>query len=179
MAGSWLQRMAVGLRAFLAAVIALATVAQAWGQTKAPPPQNPAAQKTDPKNPAVKKAEASTKGDADENVFLRADRITLQKLADARQLLADGRLAEAVRYLGDIAEGSEDFFFQPEKDSPLNRSLKSEVQRLIGQMPREGRELYELQYGARARQMLEAAIQAGDASRLAEVSRRFFFTRAG
>ena len=46
-------------------------------------------------------------------------------------------------------------------------------------MPREGRELYELQYGARARQMLDEALEAGDMERLAEVSRRFFHTRAG
>ena len=115
----------------------------------------------------------------DENVFMSPDRNTLQKLADARTLVAEGRLGEAVRFLGEILESPEDFFFKPNKDSSLHRSLKSEAQRLIGEMPREGRDLYELQYGARARQMLEEAIASGDAVRLAEVSRRFFHTRAG
>ena len=46
-------------------------------------------------------------------------------------------------------------------------------------MPPEGRELYELQYGARARRMLDEALEAGDMARLAEVSRRFFHTRSG
>ena len=117
--------------------------------------------------------------DLSENVFLPADRHTLQKLADSRKLLAEGRLGEAVRYLGAILEGPEDFFFQPDKASPIHRSLKAEAQRLIGQMPSEGRELYELQYGARARRMLEEALEAGDATSLAEVSRRFFHTRSG
>ncbi len=114
-----------------------------------------------------------------ENVFLPADRHTLQKLADARKLLAEGRFGEAVRYLGDILEGPEDFFFQPEKNSAIHRSLKAEAQRLIGQMSREGRELYELQYGARARRMLAEALTTGDVGVLAEVSRRFFHTRSG
>ncbi len=46
-------------------------------------------------------------------------------------------------------------------------------------MPGEGRELYELQYGVRAKQLLQEAAAAGDAQGLAEVSRRFFHTRAG
>ena len=46
-------------------------------------------------------------------------------------------------------------------------------------MPREGRELYELQYGARARRMLDEALDAGDIASVAEVSRRFFHTRSG
>ena len=46
-------------------------------------------------------------------------------------------------------------------------------------MPSEGRELYELEFGAKARRLLEAAVAAGDAQSLAEVSRRFFHTRAG
>ena len=111
--------------------------------------------------------------------LLPADRHTLQKLADSRKLLAEGRFGEAVRYLGDILEAPEDFFFQPEKNSAVHRSLKAEAQRLIGQMPREGREMYELQYGARARRMLDEALAAGDVAALAEVSRRFFHTRSG
>ena len=74
---------------------------------------------------------------------------------------------------------SEDLFFQPDKGSPVCPSLRAEAQRLIGQMPREGRELYELQYGARARQMLDEALDTGDVARIAEVSRRFFHTRSG
>ena len=117
--------------------------------------------------------------DLAENVFLPADRHTLQKLADSRKLLAEGRYGEAVRFLGAILEGPEDFFFQPDKSAPIHRSLKAEAQRLLGQMPREGRELYELQYGARARRMLAEALEQGDIASVAEVSRRFFHTRSG
>jgi hypothetical protein len=46
-------------------------------------------------------------------------------------------------------------------------------------MPREGRELYELEFGAKAKQLLQQAVAAGDAQGLAQVSQRFFHTRAG
>ncbi len=117
--------------------------------------------------------------DLAENVFLPPDRRTLQRFFQAKELLAKGRYGEAVQNLGAILDGPEDYFFQPQQEQPIHRSLKAEAQRLIGQMPREGRELYELQYGARAKHLLEEAIAAGDVQRLAEVSRRFFHTRAG
>ncbi len=114
-----------------------------------------------------------------ENVFLPAERTALKQLSKARELLQTGRHAEAVRYLGAILEGPEDYFFQPDRNAPLHRSLKAEARQLIGRMPRRGLDLYELQSGARARQMLDEAAADGDAMRLAEISRRFFHTRAG
>ena len=113
------------------------------------------------------------------NVFVPADRETLKKLSEARRLLADDRYTEAVRNLGAILDAPEDYLVPSEKNSPIYHSLKSEAQRLIGQMPRKGREIYELQYGARARRMLDNALESGDPARLAEVARRFFHTQAG
>ncbi len=117
--------------------------------------------------------------DVSENVFLPPDRRTLQQLADARTLIAESRFGEAVRYLGAILESREDFFYRPDQTSTMYRSLRAEAQRLIGQMPREGREVYELQYGAQAKQMLNAALTAGDMAAVADVAREFFHTRAG
>ncbi|MGD0518451.1 MAG: PQQ-binding-like beta-propeller repeat protein, partial [Thermoguttaceae bacterium] len=117
--------------------------------------------------------------DLADNVFLPPDRRTLQRLSQAKELIAKRRYGEAVRNLGAILEGPEDFFFQPQKSQPIHRSLKAEAQHLIGQMPREGRELYELEFGAKAKQLLQQAVAAGDAQCLAQVSQRFFHTRAG
>jgi outer membrane protein assembly factor BamB len=120
------------------------------------------------------------KDEADENVFVRADRLTLQKLTDAKKLLAEDRLGEAVRYLGEILESAEeDYFLPPDKASAVGRSLRSEATRLVGELPRAGRELYELQFGARARRMLEEATATGNAARLADVARRFYYTHSG
>ncbi len=128
---------------------------------------------------AVPRSAESQKEELAENVFLPAPRTTLQRLAAARDLMQEDRFGEAVRNLGFILEGEEDFFFQPDRDEPIHRSLKAEAQRLLGAMPRSGRELYELQYGPQARRMLSEAVAEGDPARLAEVSRRFFHTEAG
>ncbi len=131
---------------------------------------------------AIQAKKTGTPASADENVenvFLPANRDMLKKLSEARQLLTERRFSEAVRNLGAILDWPEDFLFQPDKRSPGYRSLKTEAQRLIGQMPREGREAYELQYGACARRMLDEALESGNPARLAEVSRRFFHTRSG
>jgi outer membrane protein assembly factor BamB len=113
------------------------------------------------------------------SVFVPADRGVLRKLDQAKLLLQQERYAEAVRCLGSILDSSEDYFFKTNKAGPVHHSLKSEAQRLLGQMPRAGSELYELQFGARARQMLNEAMTSGDVVKLTEVSRRFFHTRAG
>jgi len=114
-----------------------------------------------------------------ENVFLWSERRLLQRLGSAKELLEQGRYGEAVRYLGEIAELSEDCFVPPDESEPTYHSLKSEAQRIIGEMPASGRESYELQYGPRARQMLTKALQTADLAAVAEVARQFFHTQAG
>jgi outer membrane protein assembly factor BamB/tetratricopeptide (TPR) repeat protein len=118
-------------------------------------------------------------GELAQNVFVPPQRRIVLQLAGARKLLEAGRYGDAVRALGSVLDGPEDYFFQPDKQVPIHRSLKTEAQRLIGQMPREGRELYELEYGSRARQRLTEALSKGDADGLAEASRRFFHTQSG
>lgn len=113
------------------------------------------------------------------SVFPTADRSLLLLLSKARHLIEQERYAEAVQCLGAILESPEDAFLRPTAKSDLFSGLKAEAQAMLGRLPRQGRELYELQCGARARSMLAAAAAAGDAAGLAEVSRRFFHTRAG
>ncbi len=113
------------------------------------------------------------------NVFVPPDRATLNRLSQAKDLANRENFGGAVRNLGAILDGPEDFFFQPDKNRPVYRSIKAEAQRLLGEMPREAREMYELQYGARAESMLKEAAASGDSATLAEVSRRFFHTQAG
>ncbi len=158
----------------VAACWALGLPARAWS---APAPQPGPA-----KAPEAKAAEDKTAEDTAaltlRNVFARPSRELTQKLHLARQLLADRRYAEAVGLLDALLETEEDFFLL-DTSSGAVRGLRAEAQRLLGAMPREGRELYELRYGARARQMLTQATSDGNIHLLAEVSRRFFHTQAG
>jgi outer membrane protein assembly factor BamB len=114
-----------------------------------------------------------------DSLFLPADRATLQQLSRARKWLAEGHYSDAIQCLDRILESPDDYFFQPDKQVPIHRSLKAEAQRLLGQMPPAGRELYELHSGRRAQRILDEALASGDAAKLADVSGRYFHTRAG
>ena len=114
-----------------------------------------------------------------ESIFYPPDRATMQRFSTAKEMLQEQRFGEAARLLGGILEVPEDYFFQPDREAPVYRSLKGEARRLIGEMPAAGKESYELQYGAQARKMLDEAIAKGDADALAAVSRQFFHTQAG
>ncbi|MEX2112746.1 MAG: PQQ-binding-like beta-propeller repeat protein, partial [Pirellulales bacterium] len=114
-----------------------------------------------------------------DGVFLPPDRTAKRRLEAAQELLDKERYGEAVRLLGGLLENPEDFFYRPAPSEPVYRSLKAEASRLIAALPNAGRESYELEYGARARQMFKGALDRGDANELENVARQFFFTVAG
>ncbi len=113
------------------------------------------------------------------DVFPHPERSLLRQLSNAKELIKQRRHGEAVRCLDVILQSSEDYLYRPDEAKPLYRSLRSEANRIVGRMPRQGRELYELQYGSEARHLLDKATLARDPGLLAEVSRRFFHTAAG
>ena len=165
---------------WLAAVVGCSVLAAAAGAAdnaaKRKPVRQPAPRK------ALDREEESDPAEADagvQNVFPAAERSLLQLLSKAQQLVEQQRYADAVQCLGVILESPEDAFFHPNRRSQLYPGLKAEAQAMVGRLPPQGRELYELQYGSRARQMLSAAVASGDSKGLADVSRRFFHTRAG
>jgi outer membrane protein assembly factor BamB/tetratricopeptide (TPR) repeat protein len=114
-----------------------------------------------------------------DGVFLPPDRTAKRRLETGQELIEAKRYGEAVRLLGSLLESSEDFFFRPDPKQQMYRSLKAEAARLLAEMPAEGRESYELQFGARARRALDEALEQNNFDALSEVSRRFFFTQAG
>ena len=87
-----------------------------------------------------------------DGVFLPPDRNAKRRLDSAKEMIEQKRYGEAVRYLGSLLEAAEDFFFKPDPSQNVFRSLKSEAGRLIGEMPKEGRESYELQFAHGAAQ---------------------------
>ncbi len=129
-------------------------------------------------------AVASESGEvAEETVFRDPPRPLLQRFKRSESLIEEKRYAEAVEELGEVLEEPEDYSYSFDTDADAEgstrRSLKGEAQRRIGALPAEGREAYELQYGARAKQLLDRSIADGDDAGLAEVARRYFHTQAG
>ena len=108
-----------------------------------------------------------------------ADRLLVQSLHTARQLCEEKRYAEGVRLLDDILSADEDFAFQPVIRVPLYRCLKAEAERVLTDLPPEGRATYRLQFEALARTTLAEALKQGSVAEVAAVAERFFHTEAG
>lgn len=100
-------------------------------------------------------------------------------LAELDRPANDGGAAGEGGAEGAASDAPQDYFIGSRNEQGTHVSLKSEVQRLIGAMPPQGREWFELQFGPEAKRMLNEAIEAGDGGQLTTVSRRFFHTKAG
>jgi outer membrane protein assembly factor BamB len=125
------------------------------------------------------------------DVFLPAPRELKQHLTRARKAIDEQEYGEAVLHLGQLLTSdvlntperpggeTQDFFIGLDGNTGTRVSLKAEAQRLLASMPARGQQLYELQFGADARTLLDEAIENGDTVKLTEVSRKYFHTRAG
>lgn len=108
----------------------------------------------------------------------------------AEKAIAERRYADAAYELGRLllvenlesAESQDYFLMEHEADAgdgPIQRSLRGQIQQQLAALPNEGRQAYELQYGAQARAALDQALSAGNMDDLADVIRRFLHTQAG
>jgi outer membrane protein assembly factor BamB len=112
-------------------------------------------------------------------VYLPSDRSLSRAMSRARERLAAHEYHEALTFLQDILGREEDSFLERAGDDQQQRGLKATARQLIGELPAEGRDAYELLYGAAARRQLDAALRGGDHDGVAHVSRQFFHTSAG
>jgi hypothetical protein len=110
----------------------------------------------------------------------------LLQLQRGQKAAADGQFSTAVRELGAVIAPAEDSdpefkqdYFTAEGNSKSQLSLRAIAEKAIGNMPNEGRKLYELKYGAEAKALLDRAMEDFDLRALAECTRRYFHTPAG
>src|SRR3954471_385527 len=91
----------------------------------------------------------------------------------------------AAECLQSLLEAKEDSFIevegQDERGQPAKRrvSVRTEANRLIGELPPDGLETYQVMYGQAAADHLKAALDAHDTALLAEVALRYLHTKAG
>ena len=108
-----------------------------------------------------------------------ADRILVRRLRDAEQLALQEEFSLAAREFGRLLTLENDFYYQPDRDVPVFRHLKSAAEKAIGQFPAEGLAAYQLLYGAEAQRRLDEAVRDKSREKLARVSQAFFHTAAG
>jgi len=115
-------------------------------------------------------------GDLQGGVALPEDPDLRRRLAQAVRLAENGRPEDAAQAIGRLAEavGDSDAFV---RDGRSMRSVKAEVQRLIGDARPEARAAYELVFGPPARRMLDDS--PNDPSQIRRVATLYPQTRAG
>jgi outer membrane protein assembly factor BamB/tetratricopeptide (TPR) repeat protein len=124
--------------------------------------------------------EPGKNGSASDAITFPTDRKAKTSLGLAEDFIKEKSWGEASRILQSLLESKEDVFVEVERNGkPTRTSLWREANRLVGAMPPQGREFYELQYGARARTRLTDAKTRNDPKALAEVALRYLHTDAG
>src|SRR5262249_2747020 len=116
-------------------------------------------------------------GPATSAITLPTERKAQQVMNAARQLVGEKEWGQALQSLLDTPN---DGFVQVTREAagPNGKasvqwvSMKAEANRLLGLMPVDGLQFYELQYGPPAKQRLADAKQRGDTTILAEVATR-------
>ncbi|GAB4137220.1 MAG: hypothetical protein Tsb009_04680 [Planctomycetaceae bacterium] len=104
----------------------------------------------------------------------------IRMFRQAKKLAKQGDYTLCFRMLEMILDYKKDALFSLDIDK--NRelvSLKTEALRLIGNLPKKGRDAYELKYGFKAKQLLSEAIQNADIQKIESIARRYFHTEAG
>jgi len=120
-------------------------------------------------------------------ITLPTERKAQQVMNAARQLVLEQEWGQAVKALQSLLDTPNDGFVEVRREATTAGgkatsqwvSMKSEANRLLGQMPPDGMQFYELQYGPPARQRLTEAKERGDTTVLAEVATRYLHTEAG
>jgi outer membrane protein assembly factor BamB len=129
---------------------------------------------------------ARTQQNSEDGIQFPVDREVEKLLAKAERAIQEKEdWLRPTRWLQSILERKEDVFVRvQDKDGAGQQasywaSARSEANRLLGTMPAEGLDFYELQYGGRAQSLLAQAQGSSDASLLAAVGQTYQHTRAG
>src|SRR6516162_7054048 len=114
------------------------------------------------------------------------DNSEFKKYIDVAQDCIKGKeWNDAATALQMILDGKEDFYVQiKQRDGHGRESIrwtsgKFEANNLLGTMPAEGLDVYEVRYGGKARGLLDDATKRGDWEQLADVAQRYQHTKAG
>jgi outer membrane protein assembly factor BamB/tetratricopeptide (TPR) repeat protein len=151
-----------------------------------PVPPAPFAMKPLPGGPAPAVTTSDSDNEFTDAITLPTDRQVKKRLEAARDnYIKYEAWADAVTLLQKILDSKEDVFVQVRQPDGNGQekvrwvSAMAEANRLLGTMPSQGMQFYELQYGFTARKLLNEAKAQSDPRILAEVAQRYFHTEAG
>ncbi|TWU27112.1 PQQ enzyme repeat protein [Novipirellula galeiformis] len=126
--------------------------------------------------------------------FIEAPRGMLQQLREAERAIESQSYSDAVVRLGDLLQrdsrandenglGGQDFFLDADEATNgttlFKESLFRRARDIVGSLPSQARETYQLRYGPLSRKMLGDAAATRDWKAVAAVRRMYFHTDAG
>src|SRR5262245_49509399 len=160
--------------------ISLAIALAAWTVTSTP--KDARAQVKAPLPPGPPKAAGDEK--YTDAVTIPTDRESKRLIQAAQDYIKKKEWRIACECLQSLLEGKEDSFLEitveaDEKAVTRRVSVRNEANRLIGELPGEGLEFYQVQYGPAADARLKEALEKNDATILAEVALKYLHTKAG
>jgi outer membrane protein assembly factor BamB/tetratricopeptide (TPR) repeat protein len=104
----------------------------------------------------------------------------------AREAIRDKAWNDVVTALQLILDNKEDYYVRvKDRDKRTGReverwtSVKYEANNLLGSMPEEGLDFYEVRVGAKARQLLDESKKKGNFEQVAEVAQKYLHTKVG
>jgi outer membrane protein assembly factor BamB len=116
---------------------------------------------------------------------LPIDRLARRKIEAAEDYVTAKKWPEVIRIVQPLLDSNEDVLLPDprQKDEATKGtrwvSLRSEADRLLGNLPAEGRDYYQNEHGPRAASLLKTARDTGDERLLAEIVQRYAHTKAG
>lgn len=175
-----------------AALVAFAPVTEAQDAVPAKKKARPA-----PAVPANAGGPNVKEGEFTDALTLPTDRKARKALERAQDLLDESNWSDAAHVAQLLLNSKEDMFVEVKRPGPDGKehtqwtSIRFEANRLLGTMPPNGLQVYELQFGGKARDLLAEARKSPDQRAsdelktksaveiLADVAQRFLHTKAG
>jgi outer membrane protein assembly factor BamB len=116
-----------------------------------------------------------------DRVRLPIDPRVRRNYREAQRLVESKDWPQAIHLLQSLLDSKEDNFIEATEGEAKGRriSIRSEANRLLSSLPREGKQYYEQQYGAQAKALLRKGVAANDPQIFAEIALRFLHTDAG
>ncbi|MDA7979739.1 MAG: PQQ-like beta-propeller repeat protein [Pirellulales bacterium] len=111
--------------------------------------------------------------------FYRTDRQVRVWLSRAEEAIADEQFVDAVQLINAVLNSPLANSYQPDRLRPIHVGIRAEAERLLAQLPPNGLRVYEAYVGHTASRQLKAAVESRNPLAIADVARRYFFTRAG
>ncbi|MDA7979452.1 MAG: PQQ-binding-like beta-propeller repeat protein, partial [Pirellulales bacterium] len=117
----------------------------------------------------------------DGGITLDENRDLRRRFDIAKRQIEQGNVADTVKFLGEFLTDTDtkDFFLAPTSRGRMRQSFRAAVQQLIGSLPEDGKESYELLFGGRAQKLLEQAVADRNWNLLHDVVRGYYHTQAG